>query len=180
MGAATTWWVPFKVTQNANQQLALAARFGNCFFSLDMPLASPSTSTRVQGMLLCLGSSSLHNHLETQLMCSVPLSSRRLNQATRLQRQHCLIWAFPLLRLQEFIQRMLPQAYRDLAEKGGEGTDLLARGAHAVMQVPQELLPMLAEQRAAREGGGPAAGPGAGAFTQGEILQLPVHARNAC
>lgn len=76
----------------------------------------------------------------------------------------------------EFVKRMLPQAYKDLAEKGGDGTDLLARGAHAVMQVPQELLPMLAEQRAAREG----SLPGSGTFTQGPTLlqRLQLSARH--
>lgn len=93
-----------------------------------------------------------------------------------LHHKNYLMLNFQLSRLQEFVKRMLPQAYKDLAEKGGDGTDLLARGAHAVMQVPQELLPMLAEQRAAREG----SLPGSGTFTQGEILQFPLYAGYAC
>ncbi|GIL78757.1 hypothetical protein Vretimale_343 [Volvox reticuliferus] len=48
---------------------------------------------------------------------------------------------------QEFVHRMLPKVYGELAERAARSTDSLSRGVAELMRVPYELLPVLAEQR---------------------------------
>ncbi|EFJ52691.1 hypothetical protein VOLCADRAFT_102667 [Volvox carteri f. nagariensis] len=48
---------------------------------------------------------------------------------------------------QEFVHRMLPKVYGDLADRAARNIDSLSRGVSELMRVPCELLPVMAEQR---------------------------------
>lgn len=48
---------------------------------------------------------------------------------------------------QEFVQRMLPKVFGELAERATRSMDSLSRGVAELQRVPYELLPVLAEQR---------------------------------
>ncbi|GLC34029.1 hypothetical protein PLESTB_000830300 [Pleodorina starrii] len=73
----------------------------------------------------------------------------------------------------EFLARMMPKAYSDLAERCARSVDSLARGVAELLRVPPELLPVLAEQRRMQrllqgpDGGGAAAAAAAAAAAMG-------------
>ncbi|GIL45317.1 hypothetical protein Vafri_2580 [Volvox africanus] len=84
---------------------------------------------------------------------------------------------------QEFVHRMLPKVYGELAERAARSTDSLSRGMAELLRVPYELLPVLAEQRRMQRlpgadvsGGAAAAAAGASVLgrTCGASLGLPT------